>query len=116
MPVLTEAVPGLLHMSLFLFFAGLVEFVLNINTTVGLSTTIPIGISVLFYIFTTFAPVICPQSPYQNSFSGLVVCYTEDPRAALQGSSGALKYVNPNMAEGQMQLAMEETEERKGAR
>jgi len=72
MPVVAESVPGLLHISLFLFFVGLGDFVLNINTTVGLSTTIPIGISGLMYIFTIFAPVMYPQSPYQNSFSGLV--------------------------------------------
>jgi len=33
--------------------AGLCEFVLNINTTVGLSTIVPIGITGLLYIFTT---------------------------------------------------------------
>ncbi|KAF8489986.1 hypothetical protein F5888DRAFT_1743541 [Russula emetica] len=37
MPRIAEAVPGLLHFSLFLFFAGLVDSLLNINTTVGLS-------------------------------------------------------------------------------
>ncbi|KAH9996413.1 hypothetical protein BJV74DRAFT_769116, partial [Russula compacta] len=66
MPVLAEAVPGLLHVSLFLFFLGLCDSVLDINTAVGVSTTVPIGISGLFYIFTMFAPVIYPQSPYQN--------------------------------------------------
>ena len=70
MPIVAEAVPGLLHVSVFLFFAGLVDFVLKINTTVGLSTAVPIGICGLFYIFTTFAPVINPQSPCQNSLSG----------------------------------------------
>jgi len=45
MPVVAESIPGLLHISLFLFFVGLGNFVMNINTTVGLSTTIPIGIS-----------------------------------------------------------------------
>src|SRR6266853_4835295 len=52
MPVMAEAVPGLLHVSLFLFFAGLVDFILNINTTVGITTAIPIGISGLLCIFT----------------------------------------------------------------
>jgi hypothetical protein len=116
MPVLAEAVPGLLHVSLFLFFAGLVEFVTNINTTVGVSTTAPIGICGLFYIFTMFAPVINPQSPYQNSFSGLiwyVIQKFHGRRYRIPGSSGASKSVSPNMAEGQMQLAMEETEGRK---
>jgi Family of unknown function (DUF6535) len=116
MPVLAEAVPGLLHVSLFLFFVGLVEFILNINTTVGVTTMVPIGISGLFYIFTMFAPVIYPQSPYQNSFSGLiwyVIQKLHGWRYNDRGSGGASKSVSSNMADGQMQLAMEETGERK---
>ncbi|KAI0274012.1 hypothetical protein BGY98DRAFT_102966 [Russula aff. rugulosa BPL654] len=68
MPRVAEAVPGFLHISLFLFFTGLGDSLLNINTKVALSTIIPIGISGLLYIFMTFAPIIYPQSPYQNSF------------------------------------------------
>ena len=71
MPIVAEAVPGLLHISLFLFFGGLGNSLLNINTKVALSTIVPIGVSGLLYIFTTFAPIIYPQSPYQNSFSGI---------------------------------------------
>jgi len=118
MPVMAEAVPGLLHVSLFLFFAGLVDFILNINTTVGITTAIPIGISGLLCIFTTFAPIIYPQSPYQNSFSGviwyLIQKFGGGRRYKDRGSDGALKSVSCNMAEGQMQLAMEEAEDRKG--
>ncbi|KAI0277180.1 hypothetical protein BGY98DRAFT_649098 [Russula aff. rugulosa BPL654] len=72
MPTAAEAVPGLLHVSLFLFFVGLAVDTLKINRTVGISTTVPIGLCGLLYIFTTFAPVIYPQSPYQNSFSALI--------------------------------------------
>ncbi len=117
MPVVAEAVPGLLHVSLFLFFVGLCDSVFNINTTVGISTTIPIGISGLVYIFTTFAPIIYPQSPYQTSFSGLIWYVIQKfggRRYKDRGSGGASKFVSSNMAQGQMQLAMEETEDRKG--
>ena len=117
MPVVAEAVPGLLHMALFLFFVGLCDFVLNINTTVGLSTTIPIGISLFLYILMIFAPVAYPQSPYQNSFSGVIWYLVQKLRSRRykdRSSDGASKPVSSNMAEGQMQLAMEETEDRKG--
>ena len=117
MPVVAEAVPGLLHVSLFLFLLGLCDFVLNINTTVGLGTTIPIGITGILYIFTIFAPIIYPQSPYQNSFSGLI-WYLSQKLGGRQykdrSSDGALKPVSWNMAQGKLQLAMEETEGRKG--
>jgi len=113
MPVIAEAVPGVLHVSVFLFFVGLVDFVLKINTTVGLTTAAPIGICGLFYIFTTFAPVIYPQSPYQNSFSGLMWYLFQTLRGReYKDRDGKSKSVNPNMAQGQMQLAMEETVDR----
>ena len=116
MPRVAEAVPGLLHISLFLFFAGLIDSLPNINTTVGLSAIIPIGIGILLYIFTIFAPIIYPQSPYQNSFSGAIWYLFQKLHGRQhrdRGSSGGWKPVSANMAEGQMQLAMEETEERK---
>src|SRR5258708_15963487 len=69
MPVLPEAVPGCLQFSLFLFFIGLTNSLFNINTTVGISTIVPIRICGLLYILTTFMPIISPQSPSQNSFS-----------------------------------------------
>jgi hypothetical protein len=71
MPIVAKAVPGFLHISLFLFFAGLGDSLININTKVALSTIVPIGISGLLYIFMTFVPIIYLQSPYQNSFSGV---------------------------------------------
>ncbi len=117
MPVVAEAVPGLLHVSLFLFFVGLSDSVLNINMTVGLSTTIPIAISGFLYIFMIFALVIYPQSPYQTSFSGPIWYLVQKlggHRYKDRGSDGASKSVSSNMAQGQMQLAMEETEDCKG--
>ncbi|KAF8502820.1 hypothetical protein F5888DRAFT_1607504, partial [Russula emetica] len=66
MPRVAEAVPSCLHVSLFLFFAGLGDSLFNINTTVGISTIAPIGIFSLLYILTTVVPIIYPQSPYQN--------------------------------------------------
>ena len=114
MPVVAEAVPGLLHVSLFLFFVGLGDFVLNTNTAVSLSTIVPITMCGLFYVLTTFAPVIYPQSPYQNSFSGLVWYLVQTLRGrSYKDRDGNSKSVSANMSQGQMQLAMEETEGRK---
>ena len=115
MPIAAEAVPGLLHVSLFLFFAGLADSTLNINTTIGLSTTVPIGICGLLYIFTTFAPVIYPQSPYQTSFSGVIWYAAQKLRGRrFKDRDGESKPVSTNMAQGQMQLSMEKTKERNG--
>jgi hypothetical protein len=115
MPIVAEAVPGLLHLSLFLFFAGLADSTLNINTTIGLSTTIPIGICGLLYIITTLAPVIYPQSPYQTSFSGVIWYAFQISRGRrFKDRDGGSKSVSTNMAKGQMQLSMEGTVDREG--
>jgi hypothetical protein len=117
MPVVAEAVPGLLHVSLFLFFVGLGDFVLDINTAVGITTTLPIGITGIFYIFTTFAPVLYPQSPYQNSFSGVfwyIVQKSKLFERRFTDRDGKSKLVSTDMTQGRMQLAMEETKGRKG--
>jgi hypothetical protein len=115
MPRVAEAVPGFLHVSLFLFFAGLGNSLLNINTKVALSTIVPIGVSGLLYIFMTFAPIIYPQSPYQNSFSGFfwyLFQKLHGRRFRDRGTDGEMKSLSTNMAQGQMQLATEVTEAR----
>ena len=114
MPIVAEAVPGLLHVSLFLFFVGLGDSTLNINTTIGVTTTVPIGICGLLYIFTTLAPVIYPQSPYQTSFSGFIWYAIQKLHGRIfKDRDGESNFVSTNMAQGQMQLSMEETKERK---
>jgi Family of unknown function (DUF6535) len=116
MPIVAEAVTALLHVSLFLFFVGLFDFVLNINTAIKLSTTIPIAITSFLYILATIARIFKPQSPYQNPISGFIwyIIQKFGVRRYKDRDSGELKFVSPDMAEGQMQLAMEETEDRKG--
>jgi len=116
MPVVAEAVPGLLHVSLFLFLVGLGDFVLHINTTVGLWSAIPIGFSGLLYTFTTLAPIVYPQSPYQNSFSGLIWYLIQRLHVRTykdRGPEGISKAVSTTRSQGRMQLAMEESGERK---
>jgi hypothetical protein len=121
MPIVAEAVPCFLHVSLFLFFAGLCKSLLNINRMVGISTTVPIAISSLMYILATFIPVIFPQLPYQNPFS-IVFWYLKQNlpvgswRYQDRGSDGARRSMSWkwNMAQERMELAMEETEKCKG--
>ena len=117
MPRVARSVPGLLHASLFLFFVGLGDFLLAVYTPVGVATITLITICGSLYIFSMFAPVINPQSPFRNPFSGLIWYLKQKvhPRHYLdRASGGTLKAVSPNMSEGQMQLAMEEGDGRKG--
>ncbi|KAH9053063.1 hypothetical protein EDB87DRAFT_311134 [Lactarius vividus] len=117
MPLVAESVPGLVHVSLFLFFLGLGDSLLSVHTTVAITTIVPITICGLLYIFSMFAPIINPQSPFRNPFSSLIwyVIRKVHPRTYLdRASSGALKTVSLKMSEGQVQLAMEENNKRKG--
>jgi hypothetical protein len=117
MPRVARSVPGLVHVSLFLFFVGLGDSLLTLNTTVSITTVIPIAICGLLYIFCMFAPIINPQSPFQNPFSALIWYLKQKvyPRHYLdRASGGSFKAVSSNLPEAQMQLAMEENDERKG--
>ncbi|KAH9045186.1 hypothetical protein EDB85DRAFT_5286 [Lactarius pseudohatsudake] len=117
MPLVAESVPGLVHVSLFLFFVGLCDSLFALNTTIGIATIVPIAICGLLYVLTMFAPIIDPQSPFQTPFSGMIWYLRQKAfprRYSDRAFDGALKNVSPNMSTGKVQLAMEETEERKG--
>ena len=116
MPLVAEAVPGLVHVSLFLFFVGLGDTLLSLNTTVGVFTVIPIATCGLLYVFSMFAPIINPQSPFQSPFSGLIWYLKQKvhPQRFLDRESGGpLKAVSSSLSQGQMQLAMAENDGRK---
>jgi len=118
MPVVAEAVPSLVHVALFLFFLGLADSLLSLNTTVGVTTVIPISACGFLYVFSVFTPVIYPQAPFQNSFTGLIWSLAQKvhPRRYFhfdRASGGDHKAVSSTMSIGQVQLAMEENEKRK---
>ena len=115
MPMVAEIVPGLLYISVFLFFAGLGDSLLNISTPVGSTTLVFIGISTLVYIAITFVPIIYLQSPYQSPFSGILWYYVRSLKSLARryrGSDGEMRIVRASIAQGQMHFAMEETDAR----
>ena len=116
MPLIAESVPGFVHVSLFLFFIGLGDTLLSLNTTVGVTTIIPIVLCGSLYVLSTFTPIINPQSPFQNPFSGLAWYLKQKvhPRRYLdRASGGSPKSVSSDLSKAQMQLAMEENDGRK---
>ncbi|KAH9049028.1 hypothetical protein EDB84DRAFT_1410133 [Lactarius hengduanensis] len=68
MPLVAESVPGLIHVSLFLFFVGLCDSLFALNTTIGITTIVPIAICGLLYVLSMIAPIMDPQSPFQTPF------------------------------------------------
>ncbi|KAH9027418.1 hypothetical protein EDB85DRAFT_1868377, partial [Lactarius pseudohatsudake] len=64
-----EYVPGLVHISLFLFFLGLGDWLLALKRTIGIAIIVLITICGFLYALSTFTPILNPQSPFQNPFS-----------------------------------------------
>jgi hypothetical protein len=72
LPWAVEALPALLHVSLFLFFAGLVVFLWNVNLTVfGLALSW-VCCCTAFYGCITLIPVFRRNSPYYTPLTPLV--------------------------------------------
>jgi hypothetical protein len=69
LPWTVEALPALLHLSLFLFFAGLAVFLFNINHTVFSVAISWIGLCTGVYVCITFMPMFRHDSPYYAPLS-----------------------------------------------
>ncbi|KAI0263299.1 hypothetical protein BC834DRAFT_888559 [Gloeopeniophorella convolvens] len=115
--VFVEAVPALIHISLFLFFLGLADFLFAINTTTAIATTAIISLCALLYLWSIIAPIHDPQSPYQSPISGNIWrMFQAIRRRTYKGyhsTGGARKRVSTNITEGRVQLAMGDSGSRK---
>ncbi len=69
LPWAVEALPTLLHLSLFLFFASLLIFLFNINHTVFSVVTWWVGLCAATYVGVTFMPLFWRDSPYYAPLS-----------------------------------------------
>ena len=72
LPMVAEVVPGLIHISLILFFWGLGDVILQIDTTIFVTTLVPIAVCVCLYLYCVVAPIWNPQLPYRSPFSGII--------------------------------------------
>jgi hypothetical protein len=68
-PWMMEAIPVLLHLSLFLFFAGLSAFLFTVDLTIFKVVTAWIALCVILYACLTFLPYIYMNSPYSTPLS-----------------------------------------------
>jgi hypothetical protein len=72
-----EALPTLLHISLFLFFAGLSVFLFGVNHTIFKVVIAWVGLCVIVYAYLTFLPIMYKNSPYSTPLFALVTfCLT----------------------------------------
>ena len=68
-PLAVEALPMLLHLSVFLFFGGLVIFLFNVEHAVFSSVMWWIGLFSMVYVFITVMPIVRHNSPYHAPLS-----------------------------------------------
>ena len=80
LPWAVEALPTMLHLSLFLFFAGLAVFLWNVNLTIFKLMLSWIGLCTALYGCITFIPVFCHDSPYHTPLSLPVWHFTQGIR------------------------------------
>jgi uncharacterized protein DUF6535 len=67
----TDAVPALLHISVFLFFAGLLILLRHIDHTVFNAVVPWVTLCVAIYISVTILPIIHPSSPHYGPLAAL---------------------------------------------
>ena len=72
LPWAVEVLPALLHISLFLFFSGLVVFLCNVNLTAYKLVFSWVGICGAIYGCITFMPIFRHDSPYYTPLTSLV--------------------------------------------
>ena len=64
-----KAMPVLLHLSIFLFFIGLIDYLLNLNPTIGFWIFGVISAFTVFYLALTLSPSIYLNCPYSTPLS-----------------------------------------------
>ena len=72
LPTVAEALPTLLHLAIFPFFAGLLIYLFNANHTVFTALTCWFGLSAAAYGCVTLMPIFRLNSPYYTPLSSLI--------------------------------------------
>ena len=72
LPLAVEALPTLLHLSLFLFFAGLGVYLFGIHKTIFSVVVAWVGLCVIVYAYVTALPIIYKDSPYHAPLSTFI--------------------------------------------
>ncbi|TFY60290.1 hypothetical protein EVG20_g7473 [Dentipellis fragilis] len=115
MSIVVDGIPALIHISLFLFFIGLSDFLFSLNHIVAIMTTLVISFFGVAYIWSMVSPVLYAQSPYQTPLTGIFWWFVQTFRARQHSdnsTSGERRLVSTNMTDGRVELAMDESDDR----
>ncbi|KAF5366153.1 hypothetical protein D9758_005778 [Tetrapyrgos nigripes] len=73
MHAIVDLIPFLLHLSLILFFAGLVAFLIPVNRILQLLMSCVLAILVIVYLFFTLLPIISFDAPFRTPISSILL-------------------------------------------
>jgi Family of unknown function (DUF6535) len=66
---MVESIPVFLHISVFLFFFAVSEFLHTVNGEVGLAARISVSVLLLAYLILSVLPLVVSSSPYQTALT-----------------------------------------------
>ena len=72
LPWTVEALPTLLHISVFLFFAGLGVYLFGVHKTIFSVVVAWVGLCVVVYAYVTALPILYKDSPYHAPLSSFI--------------------------------------------
>lgn len=72
-PALADALPATLHVSLFLFLAGMVEYVIPMNEDVARATEVAVALCVALYLASTVLSLVSSKSPYKTPIASILL-------------------------------------------
>ncbi|KAF7981992.1 hypothetical protein HWV62_30825 [Athelia sp. TMB] len=105
MEAVVEGIPTLLHASLFLFFAGLVDFLYSINREIAWVTLSIVAVVGALYILITVLPVFDRQSPFRTPLSEIFWAICRYSGLLRYRSGGVWKRLQGNMWQGRQTVA-----------
>lgn len=115
MTAVVEAIPTLLHMSVFLFFIGLVDFMFAVNSAIAYIVLGTLVACASLYITITILPAIRLQCPYRTPMSGIFWRFLECLKFIWELRNGIwmAKYlsIEGSMADDRVALASEDSPE-----
>jgi hypothetical protein len=74
-----DAIPSLLHVSIFSFFAGLIAFLVDVNTILVYITVVALAFIAFLYLLFTVLPIFTLKSFYRTPLSPLLWNFSQLP-------------------------------------
>ncbi|KAH9059232.1 hypothetical protein EDB87DRAFT_820539 [Lactarius vividus] len=112
--LMADTVPMLMHCSLFLFFGGLVDSMLSLNTTVGVTTILPACFCGMFYLSDVSSRLVDPRSPNHAPISRRVFLWAQNFQRGYFSSRTGHTPMNFKLEAYREELVMDKSKGRKG--